>query len=473
MGNVSPRSEYERIKKQANLLTPINIGGKMKKPNMIFYLAIILCLLVSCKEQTTLEEPGIAEDQVNSKDDVSIHYQIQGKGTPALVFIHGWCCDLTYWEKQWAPFSEKYTVVSIDLAGHGKSGRDREFWTIPAFGEDVVAVINKLGLSEVVLVGHSMGGPVMLEAARHLPNRILGLIGVDTLQDLEEAYTKEQFDEFVVPFRSDFVETTKNFVRSMFVPDSDPALVERIVADMSSAPPEIGKSAFEGNFDYWANDIVRVVTETIAPITCINSDKFPSDPEGNRKLNPSYRLKIMDGVGHFVMLEDPETFNRLLEETVQEFVRTPNHTAFHKDVSSIDALVKALYESITFSEGEKPDLDRFKSLFFPNSPFVRITPDGPNTMDLDSFASSFSERVESGILKSFYEAEISRKIHSFGSIAHVFSTYKKGMNIADPQTLGRGINSIQLFHDGKRWWACGITWEDERSDNPIPEQYLE
>ncbi|NOR13724.1 MAG: hypothetical protein GQ545_10775 [Candidatus Aminicenantes bacterium] len=78
-----------------------------------------------------LEEPGITEDSVASTDGVSIHYQVQGKGTPALVFVHGWCCDLTYWEKQWDPFAEKYTVVSIDLAGHGQSGLNRESWTIP------------------------------------------------------------------------------------------------------------------------------------------------------------------------------------------------------------------------------------------------------------------------------------------------------------------------------------------------------
>ncbi|MGB3862949.1 MAG: hypothetical protein WBE11_15065 [Candidatus Aminicenantaceae bacterium] len=160
------------------------------------------------------------------------------------------------------------------------------------------------------------------------------------------------------------------------------------------------------------------------------------------------------------------------DQTTREEPGLAEDQVVSADGVSIDALVNALYESITFPEGEEPNLERFRSLFIPNAPFIRITPDGPITMDLDSFVSSFSERVSSGALKSFYEAEISRKIHSFGGIAHVFSTYKKGMNTTDPRFLGRGINSIQLFHDGKRWWACGITWEDERNDNPIPDQYL-
>lgn len=162
----------------------------------------------------------------------------------------------------------------------------------------------------------------------------------------------------------------------------------------------------------------------------------------------------------------------ITEDQVASLDGITTQTANHNDVSSIDALVNALYQSITFPEGEKPNLDRFKSLFIPNALFIRITPDGPNAMDLASFVSSFSERITSNALTSFYEAEISRKTHSFGGIAHVFSTYKKGMNTTDPRFLGRGINSIQLFHDGKRWWACGITWEDERADNPIPELYL-
>jgi pimeloyl-ACP methyl ester carboxylesterase len=449
------------------------MGGNMKKYFLVYCVSIILCLFASCQEETTTEALGITNDYVASQDGVFIHYQVQGKGTPAIVFIHGWSCDLKYWEKQWTPFAEKYTVVSIDLAGHGRSGLNRESWTIPAFGEDVVAVVKKLGLSEIILVGHSMGGSVVLEAAKHIPDQVIGLVGVDTHQDLEQKVTKDEFDQFFAPIRADFKKATKDFVRSMFAPDSDPALVEKIVTDMSSAPPEVGKATFEANFDYWMYNIVQAFRDTKAPITCINSDKYPSNPEGNKRINPSYKLKIMSGVGHFVMLEDPLTFNRLLEETVQEFLLASTPTANEEDVTSIDGLIDALYESITFPDGEKPDLARFKSLFVPNAPFVRIIPDGPNTMDLDSFITSFSERVSSGALRSFYEVEISRKIQQYGGIAHVFSTYKKGMNATDPGSMGQGINSIQLYHDGKRWWACSITWEDERADNPIPEKYLQ
>ena len=142
------------------------------------------------------------------------------------------------------------------------------------------------------------------------------------------------------------------------------------------------------------------------------------------------------------------------------------------DVSSIDAIVKALYESITFREGKQPNLERLRSLFTPKAPFIRITPDAVNKMDLDSFLSSFSERIKTGAMKSFYEGEISRKTHAFGSIAQVFTTYNKGINAKDPKSVVRGINSIQLFHDGQRWWIGSILWQDETEDNPIPQKYL-
>lgn len=160
------------------------------------------------------------------------------------------------------------------------------------------------------------------------------------------------------------------------------------------------------------------------------------------------------------------------EKLTQEDPIISDDKALSADGVSVETVVAALYESITFSEGEEPDMERLRSLFIPNALFIRSTPEGPNIMDLEGFISSFKERILSNALTSFYEAEIVRTIHTFGGIAHVFSTYKKGVNTTDPRFLGRGINSIQLFHDGDRWWACSITWEDERSDNPIPEKYL-
>jgi pimeloyl-ACP methyl ester carboxylesterase len=302
----------------------------MNRHLKIFFMCFsIMLLLAGCgkKAEEPVDvaeieaEPTITVDNVISSDGVSIAYEVRGKGEPALVFVHGWCCDRSYWSEQLPQFAERYKVVAIDLAGHGDSGLNRKEWTMGAFGEDVVAVVNKLNLEQVVLMGHSMGGFVILEAARQMPQLVIGLVGVDTLNDFEEKVTQEQIDDMVTPLRSNFVEATRNFVRTMFTPNSDSALVEKIVADMSSAPQEVGIGALEGYIDFQNNEIIRVLREVKAPITCINSDKYPTNVETNQHHSPAFKTKIMSGVGHFNMMEDPETFNRLLEETIQEFVQ--------------------------------------------------------------------------------------------------------------------------------------------------------
>lgn len=257
---------------------------------------------------------------VKSADRVSIAYRVVGSGKPALVFVHGWCCGQSYWDAQVPHFARQYKVVTIDLAGHGESGLERKTWTMSAFGEDVVAVVNELALDEVVLIGHSMGGPVIAEAARRMPERVIGLVGADTFINVEQMGTPEQIDEFLGSLRANFVEATREFVRSMFTPTSAPVLVERVVADMSAAPPEVGLGAAEGMSK---QDLARAFEEVQVPIRCINSGRITTDIEAARRHASSFEVVFMSGVGHFVMMEDPETFNRLLAEIVKEFVSYP------------------------------------------------------------------------------------------------------------------------------------------------------
>lgn len=145
-----------------------------------FCLLLVLCSLTACEQQTqTPASPTI------SPDGVAIHYQTHGAGTPALVFVHGWSCDQSHWKEQVSYFSQRYKVVTIDLAGHGASGVNRDDWTMAAFGEDVTTVVAELDLDQVILIGHSMGGPVIVEAAQRMPERIIGLVGVDAFQDID------------------------------------------------------------------------------------------------------------------------------------------------------------------------------------------------------------------------------------------------------------------------------------------------
>jgi pimeloyl-ACP methyl ester carboxylesterase len=279
-------------------------------------LVFSLLILFSCQKQSEISVPQAVE----SFDGVTISYHVEGAGDPMLVFVHCWCCNQSFWDEQVPYFSDKYRVVTLDLAGHGRSGGRRENWTIPSFGQDVAAVVRKLDPDQVVLIGHSMGGPVILESARRMPELVIGLVGVDNFQNVEERWDRGHFEDFLETMKADFTGVTRNFVRSMFPPGADTALVEKIAADMSSAPEEVGIGGMEAIFQWYHEDFDKTVSEIKAPLRCINSDLYPTQVDINRKYFPSYEVSFMPGRGHFVQLEDPKTFNQHLERYVEEFV---------------------------------------------------------------------------------------------------------------------------------------------------------
>jgi pimeloyl-ACP methyl ester carboxylesterase len=253
-----------------------------------------------------------------SADGVRIAYEVHGEGSPTLVFVHGWSCNRGYWAGQLEPLSTQYKVVAIDLGGHGESGRGRKAWTIESFGADVAAVVKKLDLERVVLIGHSMGGDVIPEAARRLPGRVAGLIWVDTYKELGTGRTPEEVEAFVSKFRANFVDTTRVFVRGLFLPTSDRTLVERVATDMSAAPPAVALGALQSAFSY-SRQMPRTLQALHLPVIAINPDNAPTDVESLER--SGVKVMIMPGVGHFAMMEAPERFNRLLRSAIDTLVR--------------------------------------------------------------------------------------------------------------------------------------------------------
>lgn len=253
--------------------------------------------------------------KVKSIDGTDIVYTATGKGEPTLVFVHGWSCDKSYWSAQVEELSPKYRVVTIDLAGHGESGTERKDYTVQLFGEDVAAVVNELKATEVILVGHSMGGSVILEAAKILGKKVAGLIGVDTFQSFTDDWTAEQKEKFLEPFGKDFKSTTFEFVKQMFPKEADESILKKVADDMSSAPSAVAISAMRNLFFY---NPLPTLAELDLPIISINCDMYPLSLEENKKHVKSFSFKMMKGVGHFLMLERPAEFNKLLVETIQE-----------------------------------------------------------------------------------------------------------------------------------------------------------
>ncbi len=274
-------------------------------------LALVFAILVA------YEAPSGApvEGTVASADGQEIHYAVEGSGDPAILFIHCWCCDRSYWDDQVSYFSKDHRVVALDLAGHGASGLGRAEWTLPAFAADVEAVATKLDLKRVILVGHSMGGEVALEAARLLPGRAIGIVGVDNFQDFSEKPTPEQQAQFLGMFQANFAAAADGFVRGMFPADADSGLVARIATDMSECPPKVALGAMKSTLGY---DPGPALAELAIPIRNVNSDKWPTNVEGNKKLAKDYDATIMPGYGHFLHREAPAEFNAILGRVISE-----------------------------------------------------------------------------------------------------------------------------------------------------------
>lgn len=252
---------------------------------------------------------------VSSFDGVPISYEVHGSGKPAtLVFVHGWSCDRSYWDGQLTPLSSNYQIVTIDLAGHGQSGMEREAWTVASFAEDVAAVVKELDLQNAILIGHSVGGDIIVEAALHLPGRIKGLVMVDTYKQLENPRPPEVVQAFIAPFRENFQEKVQALVRSMFPANADKGLVERVALDMSSAPPTVALPFMESAITH-DSKITVSLQEVGIPVIALNPDNSPTDQNSLKRYGVS--AVIMTGVGHFLMMENPEGFNRILLEIIE------------------------------------------------------------------------------------------------------------------------------------------------------------
>ena len=275
-----------------------------------------MSLLALLLAMSTIVQTGIAK----SADGVPIHYETQGQGQPALVFVHGWAIDRRYWDAQVPVFARTRQVVTLDLAGHGQSGRGRKDWSMAAFGQDVRAVVEALSLEKVVLVGHSMSGNVVLEAAKAMPGRVVGLVPVDTLLDVDEVTSDAEVKGAIAAFRADYKATASGFMRKYMFTDTTPkALVEDVVKDATSVPPEISVAILEQN---WKHDPRPLLKEIHVPIVAVNADKFPTRLDHARQYAPQYDALIVKGVGHYLMREDPVAFNAQLARAVARVTGT-------------------------------------------------------------------------------------------------------------------------------------------------------
>jgi pimeloyl-ACP methyl ester carboxylesterase len=286
----------------------------MKIPQFRFTALFVVALLVVLSGCSPMAAKDAAQTHVvaSTADGSPIRYGVRGQGDVTLVFVHCWTCNHTFWDKQVEHFSRDYRVVWLDLAGHGASGSRREHYTMPAFGQDVASVVNAVRAQRVILIGHSMGGPVSVEAAGLLGERVLGVVGVDTFYTpFKFPKTEAEIATLLKPFEDNFPMTTQHMIGTMFTPHSDPAVKDWVLTQFDGSKKALGVSAMYELLRWKAAGNLERYT---GPLRNINA--APTGKE--QPLHPS--VVLIPGVGHFPAQEKPAAFNAALQGIVEEFV---------------------------------------------------------------------------------------------------------------------------------------------------------
>jgi len=250
-------------------------------------------------------------------DGTRIHYESYGTGKQAVVFIHGWTCDLTFWRMQ-APVYQKHRSLLLDLPGHGMSDKPEISYTQELFARAVDTVMRDAGVDKAVLVGHSMGTPVALTFLERFPKEVAGIVIVDDAAERQKKAA--QAAEMTKAYRGpEYKSAMDGMLRFMFTEQTPAALQEEIRGKMLATPQHVLASAMEGMLALDPPAGIRFDAPAMAVMVKRASQ---SGYEGYlRTLFPNLRsYQAWEGAGHFLMMEQPGKFNTALNEFLDKFM---------------------------------------------------------------------------------------------------------------------------------------------------------
>jgi pimeloyl-ACP methyl ester carboxylesterase len=243
-------------------------------------------------------------------EGAKIYSSSVGSG-PAIVFVHGWTCDSSSWTAQVPAFSKDHRVITLDLPGHGQSASPQDGkLSMDLFARAVEAVRAEAGADRIVLVGHSMGAPVIRQYAHLYPQHVAGLVAVDGPLDVRPFAAANLSAGFPPPMTGpEGLKAREGMIKSMFIAETPAPLQEHILKMMLAAPEATAVGAMNAMFDpaiRWS-DVIRSPALTVYAGTA----NVP-DPAATKELYPLHEATQVKGTGHFLMMEKPDEFNRLL-----------------------------------------------------------------------------------------------------------------------------------------------------------------
>jgi pimeloyl-ACP methyl ester carboxylesterase len=276
------------MKRMRTIATAMSANSRM-------YLAVFLVMLVASILATG-----------TTIDGITLHSSSHGIGPKTVILVHGWTCDDTTWDAQVPALSKQYRVLTLDLPGHGKSGSPKDgLFSMELFARAVEAVRNEAKAEKVVLVGHSMGTPVVVQYARMFPDHTAALVFVDGLVRIgtgaASAPNPQQFAG------SDGRKARENMIRGMFSASTTPAMQSHILNMMLGAPEATAVGAMKATWGFPSpkDEVIKV------PVLGLYADHSRlADLDFMKTTYPKLQYIEIPGTGHFLMMEKPDEFNR-------------------------------------------------------------------------------------------------------------------------------------------------------------------
>jgi len=285
---------------------------------MSFIHRIVIALLAT----SALSGPALSQaketppqDRFAKLDTMRVHYQNYGEGKEAVVFVHGWSCNLNFWKANIPAFVHHSRVIAIDLPGHGESDKPQVIYSMDLFARAIDAALTDAGVERATLIGHSMGAPVIRQFYRKYPNKTRSLVIVDG--SLRPFSDSEQMKRFIEPLRGpNYKEQAGLMIGFISQAMKDKKTVEEIKAAMMSTPQHVMVGAMDAMMDdaIWKQDKIN------APALAVMAKQPQWDAEYEkfiRELVPGIDYQMWEGVSHFLMMDEPQKFN----DTVLAFLK--------------------------------------------------------------------------------------------------------------------------------------------------------
>jgi uncharacterized protein (DUF1684 family)/pimeloyl-ACP methyl ester carboxylesterase len=246
------------------------------------------------------------ESRFASFENNKVHYIDVGKGSTVLIFVHGWTCNAEFWKGSYAAF-KNIRAIALDLLGHGESDKPQTNYSMHYFARSIEAVMKDANVTKAVLVGHSMGTPVIRQFYRLYPESVLGLVIVDGR--LRPFAPKEQVEKFFAPLKANYKQAAPQFIDGMLAPIKDEKLKTEIKTSMLNTPEQAALSAMEGMNDerIWTNDKIDIPVLAVMAKSPFWTNEYE---QYVHSIIPNIDYQVWDDVSHFLMMEKPDEFNK-------------------------------------------------------------------------------------------------------------------------------------------------------------------